>query len=64
MGQDHAYNVKCGYYCERYSSAGVEFICGADMDMTFCSKSCAYATNNPQRSEVRKISEWEKNRFQ
>ena len=35
------FNYQCRYYCER---AGERY-CSIDMDMIFCGKDCAYATN-------------------
>ena len=37
--EDEGQNTKCRHYCGDYCSIG--------MDMTFCSKRCAYCTNMP-----------------
>lgn len=41
------YNLKCRNYGEvRYQNGKVERTCIVGMDMCYCSKNCAYATNN------------------
>lgn len=41
------YNLKCRNYGEvRYQNGRVERTCVVGMDMCYCSKNCAYATNN------------------
>lgn len=41
------YNLRCKNYGEvRYQNGKVERTCVVGMDMCYCSKNCAYATNN------------------
>ena len=41
------YNLKCRNYGEiRYKDGRIERTCVVGMDMCYCSKNCAYATNN------------------
>lgn len=44
------FNYQCRYYCER---AGERY-CDIDMDMIFCGKDCAYATNRAGSTKVHK----------
>ena len=39
---EQEWNKGCRYYCQDYT--GIKF-CSFGMDMTFCSKKCAFATN-------------------
>ena len=40
-------NRRCNYFQEIVSRSGTETSCGANMDMSFCSTNCPYATNMP-----------------
>lgn len=44
-----AFNYQCRYYCE---IAGERY-CDIDMDMIFCGKNCAYATNVSGSTKVK-----------
>ena len=45
--EEPTYNLRCRNYGEvRYQNGKVERTCVVGMDMCYCSKNCAYATNN------------------
>lgn len=43
------FNTTCGHYCEDYRG---EKYCAIHMDMTFCGKYCAFATNLKGHTEA------------
>ena len=51
MAYNQEWNKSCRYYCE--DSYG-EKSCSIGMDMTFCTKDCAYGSNVKGHTEVYK----------